>query len=474
MQESGVTPTRGGSAVRKDAIALGVVLVLISLLAAAACSPPEEQGEQPTTTAIETNVATKEATREVTRQLTRTAEPTEEVTGEATAQTEKEPLEIVLWTEEGETDGGLQFIRSLTEDYASSNPNVSFEIISKDAQALREDVLRADLIGGMPDMLWTVNDHAGPFVDAELLMPVDDTFELDRYVDSAMKAVVLEDQTWGLPVSSGGHLMLIYNEDLLEEPPQTTADLIKVGQELTSGDQYGLVYNQTDPRWLVPWLGGFTGSVFAEDGTTPTLNTEEMVNTLQFLYDIEVETPIVPDETDYDGAHVLFTSGRAAMIINGDWSLGGYTEAFGDKLGVTRIPKVSATGEWPHPYTSGTYLMFPVSVEGDQAKLDAVTTFAEFVTNVENQAMLATELSRLPTLKEALEAPPIVSDLILKGSADQMAVGRPEPTVSEMRCNWDAITPEMQAVLAGNKSPEEAAADMQRAAETCIENLEGR
>ncbi|MEA3375774.1 MAG: extracellular solute-binding protein [Chloroflexota bacterium] len=224
----------------------------------------------------------------------------------------------------------------------------------------------------------------------------------------------------------------------------------------------------------MPWLGGFTGSVFADDGVTPTLNTEEMVETLQFLYDIKYETPIVPAESDYDGAHVLFTRGGAAMIINGDWSLGGYKDTFGDKLGVARIPKVSATGEWPHPYTSGTYLMFPVSVGKDQARLDAVTAFAEFVTNAENQARLVTELNRLPTLKEALEAPPIVNDPILEGSADQMVVGRPAPTVSEMRCNWEAMRPEMQAVLAGNKSPEEAAADMQRAAETCVENLEGR
>jgi arabinogalactan oligomer/maltooligosaccharide transport system substrate-binding protein len=104
--------------------------------------------------------------------------------------------------------------------------------------------------------------------------------------------------------------------------------------------------------------------------------------------------------------------------------------------------------------------------------LDAIIDFANFVTNAENQELLVTELNRLPTLKEALQAPPIADDPILKGSADQMIVGKPEPTVSEMRCNWDAMRPEMQAVLAGNKPPEEAVDDMQQAAETCIEGLE--
>lgn len=460
---------------------LAVVTVLgTSGLALSACAPPENQSVKATTTVIGTT-ATKEATTEIDNEVTEeatevpeepTIEATEQVIGQATKQIEGESVTITLWTTESETDGGLKFVQSLTEDYTTINSNVAFDVISKDVESLRMDVLTAGAAGSTPDLLWTVNAHVHPFVDAELLMPVDDRFDFDEYVESASAGVQLGGQTWGLPISSGGHLMLIYNKDLIEKPPRTTDELITMGLGLTTDDQYGLVYNQADPQWLVPWLGGFTGGVFAEDGTTPTLNTEEMVNTLQFLYDMKTATPIVPEDSDYEGAHILFTRGRAAMIINGDWSLSSYERTFGDKLGVARMPQVSATGEWPHPYTSGTHLMFPVNTAEDQGALDTVTDFAKFVTNAENQELLVTELNRLPTLKEALEAPPIADDTILKGSADQMIVGRPEPTVSEMRCNWDAMRPEMRAVLAGNKPPEEAAADMQQAAETCIEGLE--
>lgn len=461
---------------KNNGLAPGAILVLAILLVVAACAPLEEPIDEPTPMATETVAGMEEATKEmpgeVTREPTPTAEPTTEVIGEATQQVEQEQVELILWTTE--VDGALEYVRSLTDDYASAHPNVSFEVIERDGEALREDVLAAESDDGVPDLFWTVNDHAAPFVESDTLIPIEDLFELDRYLDSALNAVRVGAHTWGLPISSGGHLMLIYNKDLIEEPPETTDDLIQIGQELTSGDRYALVYDQTDPLWLVPWLGGFTGRVFAEDGITPTLNTEEMVNTLQFLYDIKVETPIVPGESNYEGAHLLFDRGRAAMIINGDWSLEGYRARFGDRLGVAPIPRVSATGEWPHPYISGTYLMFPIHLEEDQAKLDAVTDFAQFVTNVGNQALLVTELNRLPTLREALEAPPLASDPVLRGSAAQMAVGRPVPTVDEMRCNWEAMRPEMQAVLAGNKDPQQAAADMQRAAETCIENLEGR
>jgi len=438
------------------------VLALVVLgLTLAACGPaptPER--------VVETVVVTQKEEVEVPVEVTKEVE----VQVEVPVEVEAEPVEIVLWTKEGEADGGLQFVQSLADDFTAFNPYVTFEVINKDVETLREDFLTAGLAGSLPDLLWTVNDHAGPFTDAELLMAVDDLFELEKYVDSALAAARLGGQTWGVPISNGNHLMLLYNKDLVETPPTNTDELIEMAQELTTGDQYGLVYNQTEPFWLVPWLGGFGGTVFAEDGKTPTLDTPEMVATLQFLYDIKYTTPIVPPESDYDGADTLFKEGKAAMIINGDWSLGGYKESFGDRLGVARIPQVSDTGEWPHPYTSGTYFMLPYSLEG--AKLEAVIDFIRFVTSANNQALMIAKLNRLPALEAALDDPLIANDPILKGSADQMVVGTPMPTVSEMRCNWDGMKPEMQAVLADTKAPEDAAAAMQAAAETCVATLE--
>ncbi len=443
-------------------------------LALAACGRWPPQAVETATAVVETPQITREVTAGVTEEAPRvTREPTatREVVDEPTRQPEEEPVEIVLWTVEGEADGGLQFVRMLAGDYASRNPHVSLEVVGKDPETLREDFLTAGRVGGVPDLAWTVNEHTRPFHEAGMILPLDDVFELDKHVDSALAGVELDGQTWGLPVENGGHLMLIYNHDLIAEPPQTTDSLIAVGEELTVGDQYALVYNQMDPRWLVPWLGGFTGSVFAEDGRTPTLGTPEMVDALHFLYDIQYTTPLVPGDSDYDGARVLFTKGMAAMIIDGEWALPDYRRALGDRLGAARIPRVSATGEWPQPYVEGISLMFPVNLKENSLKLEAAVQFARFVTSAENQALLATELNRLPASKEALGASAVTDDPILKGSADQMIVGRPAPAVREMRCNWDAMGPEMQAVLGDAKSPEQAAADMQRAAESCVEGL---
>ncbi len=461
---------------KKSFVVLFVVAFAIAILGACGAQPTPE-----TITVVETVVVEKEGetvtvveTVEVEVEKVVEKEVVKEVEKvvEVEVPAEMAPVSFVLWTKEGEADGGLQYVQSLADAYMELHPNVTIEVVKKkDVEELREDFQTAALAGSSPDLLWTVNDHAGPFTAAELIQPVDDLVDLSKYVEGAVASAQLDGKTWGVPISNGNHLMLLYNKSLVEEAPADTEELIAVAQELQdAGVSNPLVFNQTEPFWMVPWLGGFGGAVFAEDGVTPTLDTPEMAATLQFLHDLKYEYGIIPEESDYDGADTLFKEGSAAMIINGDWSLGSYVEALGDDLGVARIPMVSDTGEWPAPYTSGTFYMIPESVEGDV--LTAVVDFINFSTSVNNQALQTAKLNRLPGLAAALEDPLVSEDPILKGSADQMVVGTTMPTVLEMRCNWDSMKPELQAVLADTKTPEEAAAAMQEAAETCILTLE--
>jgi arabinogalactan oligomer/maltooligosaccharide transport system substrate-binding protein len=383
------------------------------------------------------------------------------------------PVTITLWTKEGEADGGLQYVQGLADAYTAAHPNVTFEVVNKDVETLREDFQTASLANAAPDLLWTVSDHLGPFTSAGLIQPIAKLFDLKKFVASATDAVKSPDgQIWGVPISNGNHLMLIYNKSLIAKAPANTDELISMSKEFQAANpgKYGLVYNQTEPFWAAPWLGGFGGKVFAADGVTPTLNTPEMISTLQFLHDIKLTDAIVPAESDYATADTMFKEGNAAMIINGDWSLGDYKKALGDNLGVAPIPMVTATGKYPAPYTSGVFFMLPVDLKGD--KLAVVKDFINFATSKANQLDMVTKLTRLPALTEALSDKLITEDPILAGSAAQMSYGTPMPTVTEMRCVWDSWKPEMQAVLADSETATDAAAKSQSAAEACIAALE--
>lgn len=396
------------------------------------------------------------------------ATPTAAPTAAAT-----EPVTINLWTKEGETDGGLQYVQALTDAYTAAHPEVTFVVVNKEVETLREDFQTASLAGAAPELLWTVSDHLGPFTAADLIQPVDKLFDLSKFVSSATKAVQSPDgQTWGVPISNGNHLMLIYNKSLMATAPANTDELISMGktfQEANPG-KYALVFNQTEPFFFIPWLGGFKGTVFAADGVTPTLDTAEMTAALQFVHDLKYTDGLVPAESDYDGADTLFKEGNAAMIINGDWSLAGYKEALGENLGVAPIPQVSSTGTYPAPYTSGVFFMIPKGLEG--AKLAAVVDFINFATSKENQLDMVSKLTRLPALSEALSDKLITDDPILSGSAAQMSYGTPMPTVVQMRCVWDSLKPEMQAVFADSEAAADAAKKAQDAAVACIAALE--
>ena len=374
------------------------------------------------------------------------------------------PVTVSLWTKEGEAEGALQWVKAMAEDFSAANENITVEVLNKETEALREDFQTAALAGTSPDLLWTVSDHAGPFTTAGLIQPVDNFADMTKYVES----VVMNGDTWAVPISSGNHLMLMVNKKYVSSFPATTDEFLDVAKSLTKDDMYGLAYNLGEAFWLAPWLGGFGGKVFAEDGVTPTLDTPAMVNTLTFLSELKSKHGVVPTEADYAVADTLFKEGKAAMLINGDWSIGGYKEALGDDLMIGRLPKVSATGNWPAPYTAGAYFMIPADLPTE--KEAAVKAFIAYVTSEEQQAVQLDKMSRLPGLKAALSNPAITSDALLKGSVAQMEVGTPMPTVLEMRAVWDAINPELSAVMAGSETPEEAAKKMQEAAVNGIAN----
>lgn len=388
----------------------------------------------------------------------------------------KSANEYRIWTQEGEADGALQFVQALADEFGElQDPKLKFVVENKETETLREDFITASKAGNAPDMVWTVNDHIGPFVAADIIVTADDLPGIDvaLFDESALRAAKMKDNTgvdrvWGVPVSNGNHLMLIYNKEKVTNPPKDTDEMIAIARQHTVGDEYGLVFNQKEPFWLVPWLGGFGGKVFADDGVTPTLDTPEMVRTLQFLYDLKYKYAILPPESDYASSDTLFKEGKAAMIVNGDWSLADYQGALGEKLGITRLPMIKETGLWPAPYTSGKFLLFSKSSAADPVRLKNMVAFAQFATNLKNQTQMVTYLTRLPSTNEALGQERLVEDEIqneiLKSSAYQLAVGTPMPTVPEMRYNWDSMRPKMAEVLSNKTSPAEAAKQMQELA----------
>lgn len=385
-------------------------------------------------------------------------------------------IAIELWTKEG--DPQIDFVTALTDAYTAIHPNVTFDVINKDVELLREDMTNTALSpDAQPQLLWTVLDHVGPFVEAGVIQPLDGKFDDSVLADAAKGSGTFTDpatgesHVWVAPISIGNQLMLYYNKSIVgDAAPADTDEMIQLAKDNTGGTDYGLVFNQTESFWLVPWLGGFGGTVFASDGVTPTLDTPEMQDALQFMYDLKYTDQVMPAECDYTCASDLFTTGAAGMIINGDWELANYTDQLGDNLGVAPIPMVTQTGEYPKPYIGGTYYMVPSSVEGDT--LTVVEDFINFTLAFDQQKMQVEDLKRLPSNAEVLADPVVTDDPGLQGAGDAVSKGVPQPINVEMRCNFDAMTTGVRDMFGGNSDIAGITSTMQTAADNCVATLE--
>jgi arabinogalactan oligomer/maltooligosaccharide transport system substrate-binding protein len=448
---------------------LSIVLLFAYILVS--CSPVEVEKpfatERPIVTLTEQQrsvlpSATKEPT--VTPLPVVTDEPIETETLTAP------PVKLVLWITEDIP--ALQYVQSLTLAYSDLYPEVTFEVVNKQNETLREDFQKASRNSVPPDILWTGSDDTAYFVEKKLIQPVDDLFDLSLYVDNALEAATVDGDRWGVPVSNGNHLMLYYNKSLVPVPPSNTDEMFDIAKRITDSTSgiYGLVFDQTSPLWVLPWLGSFGGAILAEDGITPTLNTREMIATLQFLQDLKIIEEVLPAESDSLLSDNLFQEGKAGMIINRDWELNGYKDVLGEKLGIAPLPQMVASGLWPTSFTIGKFIMLSSGLKG--SRLDLVRDFIIYATNVENQLEMVTGIGRLPANKAALGNELITADPFLDIAAQQMARGIPLPTGSEMRCALDSMHTEIQVVLNGLTTPEDAANGMQTAAESCIAALE--
>jgi arabinogalactan oligomer / maltooligosaccharide transport system substrate-binding protein len=303
-------------------------------------------------------------------------------------------------------------------------------------------------------------------------------FDAAAFVPAAYDATLVNGKHWGIPLSYGNNLMLLYNKKLIDKAPADTDELIKMAKDFVAKNpgKVGFAYNLNEPFWMVPWLGGFGGKVFSDDGLTPSLDTPEMINTLKLVSAFKNVDKITPKECDYACADSLFMDGKAAMIINGDWSLGAYagsgaavTATKNIDLGVAPFPKITGAGV-PQPFTSGTYIMFPNSLK--DAKLAAAIKLTKYLISDEIQLRWLKEQKRLPSIQKLYSDPALKNDPILSSaSAALLAAGVGMPPFTSMRCNWDAIRPNLTDVMAGKMTPEAAAKAMQTASEKCIADL---
>lgn len=430
---------------------VAVFALLAMVLAACGAQQPAAQPTVPAGQA--TPATTPDAPTAASEQPT--AVPTEDAAA-PTAEPTPAPValgggatKIVIW--HGWEGDYYKAIEQIFADYAAAN-NVSIELLR--VPDLNNKVQVAVPSGQGPDIIAWVNDQIGKNALSQIIQPlnnfgVDEAYLNANFTPVAASAMVYEGQVWGIPESMEA-LTFIYNRDLISEDelPQTTDDLIAMAQTFDGAD-YLFVYNaKSDAYFSAPWWQGAGVTLVTPEGETE-LASEAGVAAGNLIKSF---TEIMPREIDYGVADTLFKEGKAAIIMNGPWSIADY-QAAGLNIGLATIPVVSSSGQPGAPFVGVKMLMLAQNARSPEAAVELMKHYG----STEVQARLA-EVNKQVPANIAAQAQ-VADDPIIAGFINQAANGVPMPNSEFIDAMWDPIGKTVEAIWTGATAPEQAVQD---------------
>ena len=110
--------------------------------------------------------------------------------------------------------------------------------------------------------------------------------------------------------------------------------------------RFALAYASTELYGHAPWLYGYGGEIFADDGSLHVA-TAEAAAAAGFARKL-VADGVSPAETTGQQVATLFGEGKAPMALSGPWFIGDIPA--GVPWAVTTLPTVSATGRAAEPF----------------------------------------------------------------------------------------------------------------------------
>jgi len=318
---------------------------------------------------------------------------------------------------------------------------------------IRSKFLTAAPAGEGPDIIVGAHDWVGELAANGLLLSLDYFTGQKRanYLESSLKGFEYGGKLYGLPYGSEA-IALIYNKELVPEPPTTMEELITMAKELTDGDLRGFVFNAGDFYMAAPFLFTAGGYVFNEtaQGLDPNdigLANEGAViggNLIKRLYDEGIMKP----GDNYQIMDSLFKDGLAGMIINGPWAIKDIQSA-GIDYGVAVIPSIEGKNAKPFIGVQG----FMISSKSPN-HIFALEFLANFIDQKEIMYKLYQADPRIPTRADVLALVQDQPDVVaFAGSA---ANGTPMPNIPAMNSVWSAMAGALTQIINNLLTPEQA------------------
>jgi multiple sugar transport system substrate-binding protein len=369
----------------KIQIRLFILIALISSLLAGCAAPPAAPTEAPAVQAPTEAPAVQAPTEAPAVQATQA--PTQ-----PPAPAEKVKL-VIWWWGEQEAPGAQKWLNETTAMYTKEHPNIEFETVLQDTDALVPAFQAAAAAKQGPDIeyfwggVWTLeNAWAGSIIPVDDLIPAE---ERAHYINNFERTY--DGKLWGVSWYLSGN-PFIFNPSLFKQagldpanPPKTWDDL-----KAACGKLNAIGVTPISGGLKDGWFGGWLFSILArqpldseKDFVAASVGTmkftdpkfAEWWSRLKELKDANCWNKDI-NSLDYQEGLNLFVQNKAAMIFSNDTFLKGWADQMGgwDNMSVMKVPTygsgkladdyiVTAQGwgitSWSeHPQEAADFLMY--------------------------------------------------------------------------------------------------------------------
>ena len=369
--------------------------------------------------------------------------------------------EVTLW--HARTDGGT----SLLEDAQSSwqNNTDSSLTLSRIPQSNFQAKLQSSIPSGDgPYLFEWAHDRAGNYDANGFLSDQAGNIDIPNCMltDVALEASAYDGKRIGVPWAAET-VTLMYNKEMVDEPPETLSDMKSIMEEYHDPDNgtYGLGY-AINPYNVSGFAQAYGEEVYNGEEDTLGLTSDEVIRGLRVV--IDDLAPYMPDDPGGDAQLSVFQEGNAPLYISGPWDVSGLQDAEAVDLGLTTMPSLPDGGQF-RPYT-GVKLVYFASKMDNGSAAGAARDYAEWFASNETELLRhANEGNFVPVHTKLAGQDQLPA--AVKTFAQQVQNGYPMPKNPKMDQVWGPYGDAVTSTFNGNGNLED---NLETAAENIRES----
>jgi multiple sugar transport system substrate-binding protein len=383
----------------------------------------------------------------------------------------KETINFVYWAAAGGEEKGF---KDLIADFEAINPDIKInpqQFPSGNNEYYTK--IQTQIAGNeSPDVFRVQYQKIGEFASQNALLDVTDLFgkDKDKFNPSLLTAVTLDGKMYGLPHHTDT-LAVFYNKSMLDKlgikPPEKIEDAWTWEQFLDVAKKiqeqklapYGIAFNWKDTSAYrsLPFFFQNGASLLTDDLKKGNVETPEAIETLKFLQTMFKNHMSQGNSMKgSDDSALLFTSGKAGMVINGNWMIPKWEKEMKDgDWGITFMPKKKSAAS----DLGGNALAIPANTK----HREAAKKFLTFMGEKENMKKFVEQGLFLPSRTDiegkfnyAIKDPAQMNKFIEQSKTVPQAAAKTVTLTSFAKIN-KALADGLEGLFMQGISPEETA-----------------